>query len=104
MYNPYRLSEDRKQKLNSMLDDLLQNKIIRVSNSPYSSPVVLVPKPDGSLRMCVDYRKLNSITVKTKWPLPRIDDQIDKLGRFKVFTSLRIYFLNTTKYQWRRSL
>ena len=58
------------------------------SSSPWASPVVLVPKKDGSLRFCVDYRRLNSITVKDVYPLPRVDDILDALGGVKYFSSL----------------
>lgn len=90
-YNPYRLSEDRRQKVQVMLDELLKHNIIRESNSSFASPVVLVTKPDGSLRMCIDYRGLNRITYKNKFPLPLIDDQIDKLRRYTIFTSLDLF-------------
>lgn len=89
--NPYRLSEDRKKILRNMISELLTNQIIRESSSPYASPVVLIPKPDKTMRLCIDYRKINNITVKIKWPLPLIDDQIDKLCRYKMFTSLDLF-------------
>ncbi len=62
--------------------------VIKPSSSPWSSPVVLVPKKDGTTRFCIDYRKLNSITKKDVYPLPRIDDIFDTLGGAKYFTSL----------------
>ena len=67
---------------------MLDAVVIRPSNSPWSSPLVLVKKRDGSLRFCVDYRKLNSITVKDAYPLPRIDDTLDALGDVKYFSTL----------------
>jgi hypothetical protein len=92
-HNPYRLPVHQRQKLATMIAELLENKIIRKSTSPYASPIVLIPKPDGTLRLCVDYRKLNNITVKEKFPLPFIEDQIDKLVNFKYFTLLDLFSL-----------
>lgn len=90
-YNPYRLSESHRSQLKEMISELLANNIIRESTSSYASPIILVPKPNGTLRLCVDYRKLNAITVKQKFPLPLIEDQIDKLAGFKYFTLLDLY-------------
>lgn len=85
---PYRLSIDEKNRVRNIINDLLAKGIIRESQSEYASPIILVKKKDGSDRMCVDYRALNSITVKERFPLPRIDDHIDKLGKYIFFTSL----------------
>jgi hypothetical protein len=87
-YHPYRMSESERMKVRKITDDLAKNDIIRESNSPFGSPVVLVQKNDGTDRLCVDYRALNKITVKDRYPLPRIDDQLDRLGKGKFFTSL----------------
>lgn len=70
------------------MQELLDNGIIRESDSPYASPILLVKKKTGDYRMCVDFRKLNAITVKDKYPLPLIDDQIDKLKGQRYFTTL----------------
>jgi len=67
---------------------MAQNGIIQRSTSPWSSPVVIVKKPDGSARFCVDYRKLNKITKKDVYPLPCIDDILDRLGNKTYFTTL----------------
>ena len=68
------------QKLEKQyIDEMLKNGIISKSKSPWAAPIVMVNKPDGSKRFCVDYRKLNTITVKDRYPLPRIDETIDKL-------------------------
>ncbi len=88
VYRPYRMPETEKVILRSILKDLLENDIIRESDSPYASPVLLVKKRTGDFRMCVDYRRLNAITVKDKYPLPLIEDQIDRLGGNRYFIGL----------------
>lgn len=87
-YRPYRLSYPEILKVREIIRDLLEKNIIRESESAYASPILLVKKKDGSDRMCVDYRKLNEITIKDRFPLPLIDDHIDRLGKHKYFTSL----------------
>lgn len=87
-HRPYKLSVDEKSRVRDIVSDLLSKGIIRESQSDYASPIILVKKKDGSDRMCVDYRALNAVTVKERFPLPLIDDHIDKLGSFKFFTSL----------------
>ena len=67
---------------------MLEKAVIEPSKSPFSSPMVMVPEKDGSNRMCIDYRKLNDLTVKDAYPLPRIDQTIDALQRAGVFSSL----------------
>lgn len=78
-YRPRRLSYSDKQKLQGILDNLLKENIIRPNDSPYAGPVVLVHKKNGELRLCVDYRALNKITIKDNFPIPLIDDQLDRL-------------------------
>lgn len=87
-YRPYRMAEVEKEKVRKIVAELLGANIIRDSESPYSSPILLVKKKNGQDRMCVDFRKLNQRTIKQKYPLPRIDDQIDKLSGRTIFTSL----------------
>lgn len=71
---PYRLSPARQQQLREKLDEMIENDIIEECDSPWSAPVILVPKGDNDVRVCVDYRRLNEITKPDRYPLPRIDD------------------------------
>ena len=87
----YRLSLKEKEVVDKEVEVMLNNGIIRKSSSDWSSPVVLVPKPDGSTRFCIDYRKLNKVTKKDNYPLPRIDESIDKLAFRKFYTSMDLY-------------
>nr|CAI5836698.1 unnamed protein product [Callosobruchus analis] len=87
-YRPYRLSISERNKVREIVDDLLANKIIQESHSPYASPILLVKKKTGEMRMCVDYRALNAKTVKDCYPLPRIDDHLERLRGCQYFTSL----------------
>ncbi|KAG0737152.1 hypothetical protein G6F62_009884 [Rhizopus arrhizus] len=83
-----RLSPKEKQALQDEVDKMLKAKVIRPSNSPWSSPPILVPKPDGSMRLCNNYRGINAVTKKDKYPLPRMDDLIDKLSGAQWFSSI----------------
>lgn len=87
-FRPRRLSYSDKEKLQLILDDLLNRNIIRPSESPYASPIVLVRKKNGETRLCIDYRELNKITIKDNFPSPLIDDNIDLLKNKRYFTSL----------------
>ena len=87
---PYRTPIVRRDQIKQMLDQMQKQGIVQPSKSPWASPVVLVPKKDGSLRFCVDYRKLNRITRKDVYPLPRVDDIFDTLNGARYFTSLDI--------------
>lgn len=87
-YRPYRVSESQQKIIREMIEELLASGIIRESSSPYASLVLLVKKKNGEDRMRIDYRKLNAQTVKEQHPLPRIDDQLDRLHGSVYFTSL----------------
>jgi hypothetical protein len=85
---PYRVPYAQQDTVNKMIDDMLTHRIISKSNSPLASPVVIVKKKDGSNRFCVDYRKLNNITIKDNYPIPLIEETLDTLKGAKFFTSL----------------
>ena len=77
---PYRMAPAELRELKVQLDDLLTKGFIRTSTSPWEAPVLFVKKKDGTLRLCIDYRRLNQVTIKNRYPLPRIDDLFDNLG------------------------
>jgi len=85
---PYRLHPEKAKLVEQEIDQMLQMGIITRSDSPWASPIVVVPKPDGSIRLCVDYRKVNSISVPDPFPLPRIENLVDKVGRAKYLTKI----------------
>ena len=87
-FGPRRLSLIEKEQLGKILDKLLSRGIIRESESPYASPIVLARKKNSEYRLCVDYRFLNKITLRDNYPLPLIEDQIDKLHDKIFFTLL----------------
>jgi hypothetical protein len=74
---PYRMSVDELEELKKQFRELSNKGYIRPSASPWGSPILFVKKKDGSMRMCIDYQNLNVVTVKNKYPLPRIDDLLD---------------------------
>ncbi|KAJ9566774.1 hypothetical protein OSB04_002740 [Centaurea solstitialis] len=77
--SPYRLAPSGMQELSNQLLELLDKGFIRPSSSPWGAPVLFVKKKDGSFHMCIDYRELNKISIKNRYPLPRIDDLFDQL-------------------------
>lgn len=84
----YRLSQLEYAELRRQVLMLWQKGLIEPSTSPYGAPVLFAPKPNGTLRMCIDYRALNKQTIRNKYPLPRIDDLLDRLVNVSYFTSL----------------
>ncbi|KAL0402355.1 UNVERIFIED_CONTAM: Transposon Ty3-G Gag-Pol polyprotein [Sesamum latifolium] len=76
------------QELKKQLEELLEKGFIQPSTSPWGAPVLFVKKKDGSMRLCVDYRQLNRVTVKNKYPLPRIDDLLDQLKGATTFSKI----------------
>ena len=85
---PYRMAPKEIEELKSQLEELLKNDYIRPSVSPWGAPVLLVRKKDGSLRLCIDYKELNKVTVKNKYPLTRIDDLFDQLRGAGIFSKI----------------
>ena len=86
--HPYRMNPEKQKCLQKEIDYLLENDLIEKSQSEWSSPCILVPKPDKSYRMCTDFRKVISVTKTDSYPIPRIDDCIDKVGHAKYVTKI----------------
>ena len=85
---PYRMTTNELNELKIQLEELLEKGHICPSVSPWGAPVVFVKKKDGSLRLCIDYRQLNKLTIKNRYPLPRIDDLFDQLQGARVFSKI----------------
>ena len=83
-----RIPAVHKKEVHQLIQDMLARNVIQPSTSPWASPIVIVRKKDGSARFCVDYRKLNAITRKDAYPLPRIDDTLDTLSGSRWFSTL----------------
>ncbi|WVZ97649.1 hypothetical protein U9M48_043165 [Paspalum notatum var. saurae] len=94
---PYRMSGKEYDELKRQLDELLEKGLIKCSVSPWGAPVLFVKKKDGSMRLCIDYRKLNAVTLKSKCPLPRIDDLLDQLGQ-SILVRLTLGLTNAPAY------
>ena len=85
---PYRMAPTELKELKVQLQELLDKGYIRPSISPWGAPVLFVKKKDGSVRLCIDYRELNKLTIKNRYPLPRIDDLFDQLQGAQVFSKI----------------
>lgn len=84
----YRTPGDDLTELKNTLDDLLSRGFIQPSTSPFGAPILVVEKKDGSRRMVIDYRGLNAITIRNRYPLPRIDELLDQLSGARIFSLL----------------
>ncbi|KAK4390225.1 RNA-directed DNA polymerase [Sesamum angolense] len=96
---PYRMASSKLKELKRQLEELLDKRFIRPSISPWGAPVLFVKKKDGNMRLCVDYKQLNRITIKNKYRLPRIDDLLDQLKGATVFSKIDLrsgYWLTNT--------
>ena len=97
---PYRMASTELKELKIPLQELLDKRFIRPSVSPWGAPVLFVKKKDGTLRMCIDYQPIYKVTVKNKYPLPRIEDLFDQLKEAGVFSKINLqsgYYLLRVK-------
>jgi hypothetical protein len=85
---PYRMSVEELKKLKKQLTELQKARYVRPKSSHWGAPVLFVQKKDGSQRMCVDYRSLKDVTVKNKYPLPRIEDLFNRMRGARVFSKI----------------
>jgi hypothetical protein len=85
---PYRHPFSQKNEIEKMVQELFNAGVIRPSTSPYSSPIVMALKKEGSWRMCPDFHALKKLTIKDKFPIPIIDDLLDELSGAQFFTKL----------------
>ncbi|GKF53847.1 putative reverse transcriptase domain-containing protein [Tanacetum coccineum] len=85
---PYRLAPSEMKELSEQLQELSDKRFIRPSSSPWGAPVLFVKKKDESFRMCIDYRELNKLTIKNRYPLPRIDDLFDQLQGSSIYSKI----------------
>ncbi|GKA66289.1 putative reverse transcriptase domain-containing protein, partial [Tanacetum coccineum] len=90
--SPYRLTPSELEELLGQLKELQDKGFILPSSSPWGAPVLFVKKKDGSFRMCIDYKELNKLTIKNRYPLPRIDDLFDQLQRSQYFSKIDLRF------------
>ncbi|GKD13276.1 putative reverse transcriptase domain-containing protein [Tanacetum coccineum] len=88
--SPYRLAHSETQELSNQLQELSNKGFIRPSSSPWGAPVLFVKKKDGLFRMCIDYWELNKLTVKNRYPLPRIDDLFDQIQGSSVYSKINL--------------
>ena len=86
----FRYSQVERKEIEEQIEYLLKRSLITESSSPFSAPVLFVPKPNGTLRMCIDYRGLNKLTRKNSYPMPRVDDLLDQLRGARLFSAIDV--------------
>ena len=86
--SPYRMAPAELRELKAQLEELLSKGFIRPSISPWGAPVIFVKKKDGSLRLCIDYKQLNKVTIRNQYPLPRIDELFDQLQGSQIYSKI----------------
>ncbi len=92
---PYRVPEAHRWAIEEEIQQMLKLGVIKLSNSPWSSPIVMVPKPDGIPHFCNDFRRLNEVSEFDGYPMPRVDELLDRLGRTRYISTLDL-----TKGYW----
>ena len=85
---PYQMAPAEIKELKVQMEELLSKGFVKTSTSPWGAPVLFVKKKDGSLRLCIDYRQLNKVTIRNQYPFPRIDDLFDQIQGAKVFSKI----------------
>jgi hypothetical protein len=85
---PYQMSHEKLKELKVQLEELFAKGYVKPNKSPYGAPILFVHKKDGMLKMCVNYKALNKVTMKNQYPLPQIDDLFDQLSEAKMFNRI----------------
>ena len=85
---PYQMLANELVEMKKQIEEVLEKGYVRPSSSSWGAPVLFVKKKDGSMRMCINYHALNKVTIKNKYPLPRIDDLFDQMKRARVFSKI----------------
>ena len=88
---PYRYPHSHKNTITQLIAEMLQDRFIKPSNNPFSSPILLIKKKDGTWRFCVDYKALNPVTIRDRFPIPTIDELLDEMGSATIFTKIDLY-------------
>ena len=86
--SPYKIPQKLEEEVNKEIEKMLEMGIIRPSTSPWAAPVVIVPKPDDTIKLCVDYRKINSVTKMDAYPIPSMERMIEKIASAKYISTI----------------